>query len=604
MASEQLTILFLAADPVNKPKLQLDEEQRAIDRELRLAKHRDRFDLRVELAVRYSDLQELLLRYEPVIVHFSGHGSEAGEILLKNASGSARPVQPVALARLFARLKGSVRCVVLNACYSERQAAAIAQSVDCVVGMARALSDEAARDFAEGFYLGLGYGRSVGDAFGFGLDRIELSDLGEESIPKLAATRVDPYTLYLVGERASVAPQPRKQAEEARPPVDEAAGSAADLKPKAQGAQQSRPPQVVDPDGASRPAEAPRAAAAPAKNRVQEEVQAHPEQDVMRQELLQRMRSTDAPAAVRVLTGKQLAKLGDPRAEVRDPLRMEFCLVPSGRFVMGAGREQHEYHVPYDYWIGRYPVTVAQFAAFTDASGYREGKYWLEARREGLWKSGRYVDRNQPYRYGEPFDFANHPVIGVSWYEALAFVRWLDEVSTGKPQGMRLSLASEPEWEKAARGGMEVVEKPLIVPLDQVGGASPQGRWCSNELAWRRYPWGSEPDAERANYDGTVGSTSAVGCFAHGVSPYGAEEMSGNAWEWTRSLNAAYPYPSGGTELGKREQLPAGRSTERVLRGGAFDCGPYRSSCAARKGSVPDLDDGDYGFRLVLGRAD
>lgn len=101
------------------------------------------------------------MRYKPHIVHFSGHGSTMGEIALPDESDRTQPVPSNTLAQLFSILKDNMRCVLLNACYSEVQARGIAESIDCVVGMSRAILDKAAIDFAAGFYLGLGYGRSV-----------------------------------------------------------------------------------------------------------------------------------------------------------------------------------------------------------------------------------------------------------------------------------------------------------------------------------------------------------------------------------------------------------------------------------------------------------
>lgn len=191
-----IKILFLAANPAGTNELQLDEESRAIDQALRMAAFRDSFDIRSHWAVRYADLPELLLRYQPDIVHFSGHGSPAGEIILDEGSGS-HPVSARALGRLFAVLKDNIRCVVLNACFSQIQAEAIAEHIDCVVGMSKAISDTAAIDFAAAFYQGLGYGRSVQTAFDLACNRIDLANLAEQDTPQLLARRTNPRQVIL-----------------------------------------------------------------------------------------------------------------------------------------------------------------------------------------------------------------------------------------------------------------------------------------------------------------------------------------------------------------------------------------------------------------------
>src|SRR4051812_37723698 len=155
-ADNRIVILFIAANPANTPKLNLDREIKFINEVLQKAQYRDQFDLRSAWAVGYKDLPELLLQYKPHIVHFSGHGSTVGEIVLEDERGGLRPIPASSLVELFKILKDNVRCVVLNACYTELQARAIAENIDYVVGMSRAIADDVAIEFAAGLYLGLG----------------------------------------------------------------------------------------------------------------------------------------------------------------------------------------------------------------------------------------------------------------------------------------------------------------------------------------------------------------------------------------------------------------------------------------------------------------
>jgi hypothetical protein len=206
MTPSPIVILFLAANPSDTTRLRLGDEVRAIDQALRQAAYRDQFDLRQHWAVRMTDLQELLLRHQPHIVHFSGHGSPEGRLLFEDPSGRALAARPDALSRLFAILTDNVRCVVLNACYSEPQAQAIAAHIDCVVGMPAEIADAASIGFAASFYRALAYGRDVETAFELGRLEVDLEELDQPDKPKLLAQRQDPSRMFLVGSGPSPEP--------------------------------------------------------------------------------------------------------------------------------------------------------------------------------------------------------------------------------------------------------------------------------------------------------------------------------------------------------------------------------------------------------------
>jgi formylglycine-generating enzyme required for sulfatase activity len=290
----------------------------------------------------------------------------------------------------------------------------------------------------------------------------------------------------------------------------------------------------------------------------------------------------DAPAVDRCELGTALGRLGDPRFRADawflpdDPL-LGFVEVPAGSFRMGSEENEsgafddetprHELTLP-PYLIGRFPVTVAQFRAFVEDRGQTS---------------------EQPESLRGP---GNHPVVHVTWHEAIAYCRWLTTklgASNDTPPELRrlvrgdgidrpwqVMLPSEAEWEKAARG-----------------------------TDARVYPWGNNADPERANYDDTrIGGTSAVGCFPAGASPYGVEGLSGNVEEWTRTLwgkdlfepEFGYPYePSG-----KRENLTAPDDVHRVLRGGAFYLTEGFVRAARRRWDYPHDRDFSVGFRVVV----
>jgi len=286
------------------------------------------------------------------------------------------------------------------------------------------------------------------------------------------------------------------------------------------------------------------------------------------------------PAVERTAAGNALAQLGDPRFRADawylpgEPL-LGFLEVPAGPFLMGSDKArdrdafsdellQHTVELP-AYYVAHYPVTVAQFRAFVQHSGYQA---------QGPWE-----------RYSGA---ESHPVVAVTWYDALEYCTWLTKrlsrweetpeslATLLRDRDWQVRLPTEAEWEKAARG-----------------------------TDGRIFPWGDAPDPDRANYSDTgVGTTSAVGCFPGGASPYGVLDASGNVWEWTLSLwgralfdpEFKYPYdPSDG-----RENLTAGGEVRRVLRGGSFY---YLSSivrCAYRYWYCPGVRSRLVGFRIVV----
>jgi hypothetical protein len=178
-------ILVLAASPDDLTRLRVDKELREIDDGLQRAKYRDRFQLMHRSAVRPLDLQQAMLDFEPQIVHFCGHGSGAEGLVLEDNNGLSRPVSSSALANLFRLFSHKLECVVLNSCHSEHQAEAISHHVPYVVGMKRGIGDQAAINFAIGFYRALGAGHSIDFAYQVGRSAIELEALPDHLIPVL-----------------------------------------------------------------------------------------------------------------------------------------------------------------------------------------------------------------------------------------------------------------------------------------------------------------------------------------------------------------------------------------------------------------------------------
>ncbi len=178
-------ILILSANPRNTSKLRLDEEVREIQAGLERAKSRDDFEIIVRWAVRPDDFRRALLDHEPQIVQFSGHGLAEDGLALENATGQIQLVSTESLARLFELFKDKIECVLLNTCYSEAQAEAIHQHVNCVIGINQEIGDTAAIKFVVGFYDALGTNRSYEEAYKFGCNAIDLDGIPESSNPVL-----------------------------------------------------------------------------------------------------------------------------------------------------------------------------------------------------------------------------------------------------------------------------------------------------------------------------------------------------------------------------------------------------------------------------------
>lgn len=248
----------------------------------------------------------------------------------------------------------------------------------------------------------------------------------------------------------------------------------------------------------------------------------------------------------------------------RQPFEPGLVFIPAGKFLMGSDphkdteaknweQPQHLLHLP-DYHMAKTPITNDQYLAFVQSTGHRRPQHW--------------ADRKIPKGKED------HPVVYISWHDAMAYCRWLAKVTDKSYR-----LPSEAEWEKAARG-----------------------------TDGRIYPWGNQLDAERYNaLKGDEPQTTPVGTYSKGASPYGLLDMVGNVWQWTISLwgpggkvlNAPkfrYPYDSDDG----REDSEAEDDVRRVVRGGFFAQIPFLARCSFRHAEFPDKAHADYGFRVVI----
>ena len=175
--TEKIRILFLSANPWTTGRILVDEEAREISERLQEGPHRDQFELHNHGAVRPIDFQRLLLKYEPEIVHFSGHGSKRQRILFSGTHGRSRALDQQGLTNLLALYSSHVRLVLLNACFTNAQAQSISEVVNYSIGTSKAIGDKASVAFAGAFYRALGFGKSVKEAF-------------ESAIAELALTKM------------------------------------------------------------------------------------------------------------------------------------------------------------------------------------------------------------------------------------------------------------------------------------------------------------------------------------------------------------------------------------------------------------------------------
>ena len=214
-------ILLLSANPKGTSRLRLDEEMREIKEGLRRAKKGDLYLIERVEAVGYRDIHRAILDHEPDIIHFSGHGSGEEGLVFEDETGQTKLVDAEALAGLFQLFADQVECVVLNACYSEYQAVAIAQHINYVVGMSQAIQDRAAIEFAVGFYDALGADKSYEFAYKLGCSLIQVAGIPQQLIPQLMTQN------NLQSQRSketlpgNYTPEPDKIIYIERPPIEE-----------------------------------------------------------------------------------------------------------------------------------------------------------------------------------------------------------------------------------------------------------------------------------------------------------------------------------------------------------------------------------------------
>lgn len=200
-APAEVAVLFLASSPEDQPALRLDKETREIEKRVRASEYRDSIYFRPHMARQLSDLLDDLNEVRPVILHFSGHGSETA-LAFEDADGNTQLLDNALLGRLLEAAAGSVRLIVFNSCDSAAQAEVAIEHVELAIGMDTAIDDEEAKVFAGQFYNSLGFGHSVAEAFRQAKVQVELTG-GSGEVPRLfPAEEVDPEVVVLVNPEA------------------------------------------------------------------------------------------------------------------------------------------------------------------------------------------------------------------------------------------------------------------------------------------------------------------------------------------------------------------------------------------------------------------
>jgi formylglycine-generating enzyme required for sulfatase activity len=380
----------------------------------------------------------------------------------------------------------------------------------------------------------------------------------------------------------------------------------------------------------------------------------------------------------RIEAGRVLAAMGDPRLQ---PVRLnqvtlilpDLVKVPGGTATLGSRRwpfdrqafnderPRHQVQVA-TFYLGRWPVTNAEYRCFIEAGGYDEERYWPPAGwqwrqgkaetsgpvedwlgfrrtvlenptlidqylKEGRWMpetadTWRYLIRlsedearqvlaqafplqshTQPAYWDDPaYNQANQPVVGVTWYEAVAYCAWLTEQVGAGGQGSGVGDWPAKSGSEGVSGGLgeawaEIRAKlvtgqsSLVIRLP----SEAEWEWAAGGPSHRRYPWGGEFDPDKANtLEGRVLGTTPVGAYPAGAAESGALDLAGNVYEWTGSLYRPYPY----LKEDSREVVEA--EGKRVVRGGSWNFSQRYARVSSRSNQLPDLFLYNGSFRVVV----
>ncbi|MEZ4726420.1 MAG: SUMF1/EgtB/PvdO family nonheme iron enzyme [Caldilineaceae bacterium] len=523
-----LQVLVMIANPSDVSALNVEEEWRKVADALAPLEEQGQVQLTRLPNATLAALQRQLRRGAYHIFHFVGHGGVSpihGErvLYLEDERGRARLVSGDVLGTLLNDHR-SLRLALLNACEGARVGTndpfagvaqhLVLQGIPAIIAMQFEITDDAAILLAQEFYAALADGDAVEAALAEARKAIFVAGHEVEWGTPVLYSRASDGHLFIV---TASAPAELVEAERT---------NSENLPGRGEGDQQKQEPAVAP----SRQVEPTPVAPPPAQPRT--------------------------PQA------------GEERTIRAAGIDITFVHVPAGPFQMGSNDYSDEQPIHTmqveAFWLGKTPITNAQFRPFIESGGYTNQAFWTAA--GWRWRTDNKI--TQPgYWTDSTWNTPQQPVVGVSWYEAVAYVHWLAQTT-----GEAIRLPTEAEWEKGARGSS-----------------------TSSETA-QKYPWGNDaPDKTRCNFNGNEGKTTPVGKYPAGASPYGALDMAGNVWEWTATQWIGN-YENYANMVDNDQDGDAARA----LRGGSWFSDSFVVRSAYRRRLIPDYRNYSVGFRLVV----
>jgi formylglycine-generating enzyme required for sulfatase activity len=542
--SETKIILLLAANPKGTASLRLQEEEREIKERLRLAGY-GKIPIHSAGATRARDIQQAMVDFNPQVVHFCGHGTGTAGLAFEDINGQEKLVSSEALADTFGLFADRVECVIINACFSETQAEAISQYIDYAIGMSQPIGDEAAIEFAIGFYTALGAGKPYEFAYKMGRNAIHLAGLPENMTPilfkKNSLTNKFQSSLY------------RKNGD-IRHQVVQRSMEDNLIKSKFKYEQEKKSFKLD-------------------KEILQAETQlflSAPQQqnDASLQEVITSLNLTTSTFEFNVIT------IDAKGIKINSNLRQGYCFVEDlgtgvtlemvvvlgGNFIMGS-QDQESRRYPNErpqrsvtmkpFLISKYPITQSQWRAIASLP----------------------IVQKKLQLHPSYFKGKNCPVEQVSWHDAVEFCCRLSNKT-----GNKYRLPTEAEWEYTCRAGSQT-----------------------------SFHFGESITSDLANYDGNYiyrsapkginrEKTTSVGSFQV-ANAFGVCDMHGNVWEWC--LDHCHDSYSNAPVTGEEPWLNSNDKQERILRGGSWRNEPLLCRSTYRRCANVNQAINNIGFRII-----